>query len=117
MNVFAAFRFEREIMLEQAEGIAKAKSEGKNKGRKPKAREKAPRDRRTVSGQAYRGRDCAADGCRPRLCLPRAGSGWTACAGNFGWLVMHPAQMSRHAAGSERSDKRSGQGRAIGQGD
>jgi DNA invertase Pin-like site-specific DNA recombinase len=44
LNFFAAFsQFEREIMLErQAEGIAKAKGEGKYKGRKPKARLKAP---------------------------------------------------------------------------
>src|SRR5688572_11682333 len=43
LNVFAAFsQFEREIMLErQAEGIAKAKGEGKYKGRKPTARAKA----------------------------------------------------------------------------
>jgi DNA invertase Pin-like site-specific DNA recombinase len=36
LNVFAAFsQFEREIMLErQAEGIDKAKAEGKYKGRK-----------------------------------------------------------------------------------
>ena len=34
--------FEREMMLErQREGIAKAKAEGKYKGRKPTAREKA----------------------------------------------------------------------------
>jgi DNA invertase Pin-like site-specific DNA recombinase len=44
LNVFAAFsQFEREIMLErQAEGIAKAKSEGKYTGRKPTARARAP---------------------------------------------------------------------------
>ena len=43
LNVFAAFsQFEREIMLErQAEGIAKAKGEGRYKGRKPTARAKA----------------------------------------------------------------------------
>jgi DNA invertase Pin-like site-specific DNA recombinase len=42
--VFAAFaQFEREMMLErQREGIAKAKAEGKYKGRKPTARAKAP---------------------------------------------------------------------------
>ncbi len=38
----AVSQFERQIMLErQKEGIAKAKSEGKYKGRKPTAREKA----------------------------------------------------------------------------
>jgi DNA invertase Pin-like site-specific DNA recombinase len=44
LNVFAAFaQFEREMMLErQREGIAKAKAEGKYKGRKPTARVKAP---------------------------------------------------------------------------
>ena len=44
LNVFAAFsQFEREIMLErQAEGIDKAKAEGKYKGRKATARMKAP---------------------------------------------------------------------------
>ncbi|SHG32804.1 Site-specific DNA recombinase [Kaistia soli DSM 19436] len=43
LNIFAGFaQFEREMMLErQREGIAKAKSEGKYKGRKPTARAKA----------------------------------------------------------------------------
>lgn len=43
LNVFSAFsQFEREIMLErQAEGIARARVEGKYKGRKPTARAKA----------------------------------------------------------------------------
>lgn len=43
LNVFAAMaQFEREMMLErQREGIAKAKAEGKYKGRKPTARAKA----------------------------------------------------------------------------
>src|SRR5262245_12904220 len=44
LNVFAAFaQFEREMMLErQREGIARAKVNGKYKGRKPTARVKAP---------------------------------------------------------------------------
>ena len=43
LNMFAAMaQFEREIMLErQREGIAKAKAEGRYKGRKPTARAKA----------------------------------------------------------------------------
>lgn len=43
LNVFAGFaQFEREMMLErQREGIAKAKIEGRYKGRKPTARAKA----------------------------------------------------------------------------
>ena len=43
LNVLGAVaQFEREMMLErQREGIAKAKSEGKYKGRKPTARAKA----------------------------------------------------------------------------
>ena len=43
LNMFAAMaQFEREMMLErQREGIAKAKAEGKYKGRKPTARMKA----------------------------------------------------------------------------
>src|SRR5262245_64271509 len=43
LNVFAAFaQFEREMMLErQREGIARAKANGKYKGRKPTARAKA----------------------------------------------------------------------------
>jgi DNA invertase Pin-like site-specific DNA recombinase len=43
LNIFAGFaQFEREMMLErQREGIAKAKAEGKYKGRKPSARLKA----------------------------------------------------------------------------
>ena len=45
LNMFAAMaQFEREMMLErQREGIAKAKAEGKYKGRKPSARLKADR--------------------------------------------------------------------------
>jgi DNA invertase Pin-like site-specific DNA recombinase len=43
--------FEREIMLErQREGIAKAKAEGKFKGRKPTARAKAPEIRALMAG-------------------------------------------------------------------
>ncbi len=43
LNMFAAMaQFEREMMLErQREGIAKAKAEGKYRGRKPSARMKA----------------------------------------------------------------------------
>ena len=43
LNVFGAIgQFEREIMLErQREGVAKAKAEGKYKGRAPTARAKA----------------------------------------------------------------------------
>jgi DNA invertase Pin-like site-specific DNA recombinase len=43
LNVFAAFaQFEREMMLErQREGIARAKADGKYKGRKPTAKAKA----------------------------------------------------------------------------
>jgi len=43
LNMFAAMaQFEREIMLEhQREGIAKAKTDSKYKGRKPTARAKA----------------------------------------------------------------------------
>jgi len=57
----AIAEFERAIMLErQREGIAKAKSQGKYKGRKPTARAKAPRiielhrDGITVSEIAHR---------------------------------------------------------------
>jgi DNA invertase Pin-like site-specific DNA recombinase len=43
--------FEREIMLErQREGIARAKAEGKFKGRKPTARAKAPEIRALMAG-------------------------------------------------------------------
>lgn len=47
LNVFGAFaQFEREVMLErQREGIAKAKAEGRCKGRKPTAQAKAMRSR------------------------------------------------------------------------
>ena len=43
LNMFSAMaQFEREMMLErQREGIAKAKAEGKYKGRKPTARAKS----------------------------------------------------------------------------
>lgn len=50
-NIFGAVaQFEREIMLErQREGIAKAKREGKYKGRKPTARAKADEAREMLS--------------------------------------------------------------------
>ena len=52
LNIFAGFaQFEREMMLErQREGIAKAKGEGKYKGRKPTARAKAE-DARKLHGE------------------------------------------------------------------
>ena len=51
LNVLGAVaQFEREMMLErQREGIAKAKAEGKYRGRKPTAREKAGEVRELVS--------------------------------------------------------------------
>jgi DNA invertase Pin-like site-specific DNA recombinase len=51
LNVLGSVaQFEREMMLErQREGIAKAKTEGKYKGRKPTARQKAPEIRQLVS--------------------------------------------------------------------
>jgi DNA invertase Pin-like site-specific DNA recombinase len=46
----AIAQFERELMLErQREGVAKAKAEGKYKGRAPTARAKAPEVRRLRS--------------------------------------------------------------------
>lgn len=50
LTIFAGFaQFEREMMLErQREGIAKAKAEGKYKGRKPTARLKAEEARQLV---------------------------------------------------------------------
>jgi DNA invertase Pin-like site-specific DNA recombinase len=52
LTMFAAFaQFERELMLErQREGIARAKADGKYKGRKPTARAKAA-DVRALNGQ------------------------------------------------------------------
>lgn len=51
LNVLGAVaQFEREMMLErQREGIAKAKAEGKYRGRQPKARQMAPEVRKLVS--------------------------------------------------------------------
>lgn len=51
LNVFGAIgQFEREIMLErQREGVAKAKAEGKYKGRAPTARAKADEIRRLAA--------------------------------------------------------------------
>ena len=51
LTIFAGFaQFEREIMLErQREGIAKAKAEGKYKGRAPTARAKEPEVRKLMS--------------------------------------------------------------------
>lgn len=52
LNVMASIaQFERKMMLErQREGIAKAKAEGKYRGRKPTARAKAP-EIKTLAGQ------------------------------------------------------------------
>lgn len=52
LTIFAGFaQFEREMMLErQREGIAKAKAEGKYKGRKPSASLKAEEARQLVKG-------------------------------------------------------------------
>jgi DNA invertase Pin-like site-specific DNA recombinase len=51
LTIFAGFaQFEREMMLErQREGIAKAKTEGRYKGRKPTARAKAEEARRLLA--------------------------------------------------------------------
>jgi len=51
LNVLGSVaQFEREMMLErQREGIAKAKAQGKYKGRKPTAQEKAPEIRQLIS--------------------------------------------------------------------
>jgi DNA invertase Pin-like site-specific DNA recombinase len=51
LNVFGAIgQFEREIMLErQREGVARAKAEGKYKGRAPTARAKATDIRRLAA--------------------------------------------------------------------
>jgi DNA invertase Pin-like site-specific DNA recombinase len=56
LNVFGSIaQFERETMLErQREGIAKAKGEGRYKGRKPTARAKADEIRRLAVGGATR---------------------------------------------------------------
>jgi len=56
-NVFGSVaQFEREIMLErQREGVAKAKAEGKYKGRKPTARAKADDIRRLAAEGLKRG--------------------------------------------------------------
>lgn len=51
LNVLGSVaQFEREMMLErQREGISKAKAQGKYKGRKPTAQEKAPEIRQLIS--------------------------------------------------------------------
>jgi DNA invertase Pin-like site-specific DNA recombinase len=56
LNVLGSVaQFEREIMLErQREGIAKAKGEGKYKGRKPTARAKTDEIRRLAADGATR---------------------------------------------------------------
>ncbi len=60
LNVLGSIaQFEREMMLErQREGIAKAKAEGKYKGRKPTAREKATEVLRLL-GQGYKKHEIA----------------------------------------------------------
>ena len=61
LNIFGAIgQFEREVMLErQREGVAKAKAEGKYKGRAPTARAKADEIRRLV-GEGFT-REAVAD--------------------------------------------------------
>jgi DNA invertase Pin-like site-specific DNA recombinase len=84
LNVFAAFsQFEREIMLErQAEGIAKARSEGKYTGRRPTARTKAPeivtlfRDEQKSLAEIARGHR---SGTRVSVSGPRRRPHWTGC--------------------------------------
>jgi DNA invertase Pin-like site-specific DNA recombinase len=76
LNVLGAVaQFEREMMLErQREGIAKAKAEGKYKGRKP-----------TAQVQADQVRQMHADGVRPTDIARRLGMGRTSvyrCLGN-----------------------------------
>src|SRR6516225_5626668 len=68
LNMFAAMaQFEREMMLErQREGIARAKAEGKYKGRKPTARAKAEQVRLLL-----------ADGIGPSEVVRRLGIGRT----------------------------------------
>lgn len=60
LNVLGSIaQFEREMMLErQREGIAKAKAEGKYKGRKPTAREKAAEVLQLL-GQGYKKHEIA----------------------------------------------------------
>lgn len=57
LNIFAGFaQFEREMMLErQREGIAKAKAEGRYKGRSPTARAKADEVRELTAAGASMG--------------------------------------------------------------
>jgi DNA invertase Pin-like site-specific DNA recombinase len=60
--------FERDIMLErQREGIAKAKSEGKFKGRKPTARAKSVEIIALAKQGVAKGKDRQAGRCRQRL--------------------------------------------------
>ena len=61
LNIFGAIgQFEREVMMErQREGVAKAKAEGKYKGRAPTARAKADEIRRLV-GEGFT-REAVAD--------------------------------------------------------
>lgn len=117
LNVFAAFsQVEREIMLErQAEGIAKAKGEGKCKGPKPRAREKALK-----IVELFRAQHSVAEIVRQtgvgRGCLLRARSSRTACAGNTRGdsHTSCPRRPARDGFGE--IGKRWGQGRAIGTG-
>jgi DNA invertase Pin-like site-specific DNA recombinase len=73
LNVFAAFaQFEREMMLErQREGIARAKAEGKYKGRKPTARVKAT-DAIRLFREGKRVSDIAKELCVARASVYRA---------------------------------------------
>jgi DNA invertase Pin-like site-specific DNA recombinase len=67
-NVLAAIaQFERQIMLaRQREGIAKAKAEGKYKGRKPKARITRTRSKRSRPKGSAKPRSRGASACTGR---------------------------------------------------
>jgi DNA invertase Pin-like site-specific DNA recombinase len=68
LNVLGSVaQFEREVMLErQREGIAKAKGEGKYKGRAPTARAKAAEVRRFAAGGRSKAKIAAELGISPR---------------------------------------------------
>ena len=80
-------QFEREMMLErQREGIAKAKGEGKYKGRKPTARAKTDDIRRLASEGATREAIATEPEDRRRQRLPRIASGLDQCGSTLlGW--------------------------------
>jgi DNA invertase Pin-like site-specific DNA recombinase len=96
----AVGQFEREMMLErQREGIAKAKRDGRYKGRAPTVRRRAAEITRLKGCRRHTHRNRRATGDRPRQCLSGAGctERWRTCDRlNRRWPCGHQEQGDYH---------------------